>query len=593
MLRGSGRWLAGALVILLVVLGWRRSRRERPELPVPEPVPVRPRPRLLPVAAALLLGVAVVVGLTAVRPASPANRRPATAVARLPTALSATRVPPRARPTPFRPPATKPAGAPLPTTTATHPAELPIGGTAVAAVRARGPLRGMGYNPTYATADVDTPLRADRIGRDMGLMAQVGVDMVLGWEPGVFDRTLLDAARANGIAVILPFDLKPDWDYADPALRQRLLPEVEDWVVRYRDDPAVLMWGLGNEVTIEMDEPERHAFAEFFVQAFELVRALDPTRPVILREAEDVFAPYLAEAFARRQGIWLDPATPTPTPADAVDLTEGAPAAAEIPAPTETPRPAIKAPEGFVYGVNFYTERVGPALADWLPNTGLDVPVLVSEYAPAGVGRAVRGDGFLRLHQLIADGGGPRVLGEAPYTWTTAGPEAVDDYFGLVDADGHPVDNALAAVALMYGVSPPAWTNVAEPRQQLANVADLPRLLRSAAAANAALSGRDEGDVHATARGETETAELELGIGPDGADEATARARRVAELIGWARELSSLRDAEGRRFFPGMHEALPLLNGMARWSFGEPSAVETAQGFMAAVLRRDLAALGG
>jgi len=61
---------------------------------------------------------------------------------------------------------------------------------------------------------------------------------------------------------------------------------------------------------------------------------------------------------------------------------------------TPTPRPVIVAPEGFVYGVNFYTDRVGPALADFPANTGLDAPLLVSEYAPAGMSRAhlVRGD---------------------------------------------------------------------------------------------------------------------------------------------------------------------------------------------------------
>src|SRR5205085_722306 len=118
-----------------------------------------------------------------------------------------------------------------------------------------------------------------------------------------------------------------------------------------------------------------------------------------------------------------------------------------------------------------------------------DAPLLVSEYAPAGAGHAARPAGFARMHAEIA-GAGPRVLGSAPYTWTAAGPEAVDAYFGLVDADGRPVDGTLAEIARFYGV------------------------------------------------------------------------------------------------------ALPLLDGMTRWSAVEPSAGDTARSFLATVLKRDLSNLG-
>jgi hypothetical protein len=623
------RWVLGALLFLAALFGLRKLRRRGDVIPLrpgdEESRPARPAARgtveipraarndssrgPLPLVAALLVGVAIVVGLTVTRPS--AGSPPPAAV--VPSVVVTPRVAQQARPTPFRP-ATRVSGAtrvvqptatphldvlvPRAGETSTAVAEPAVGGTPLAAVRALGMLRGMGYNPTYATADVPPAVRARLLGRDMRLMSEVGVDMVLGWEPGVFDEQLLEAARANNIGVILPFDLKPAWDYSDRDLRARVMREVSDWVIRYRDQPGILMWGVGNEVTLEMGDAERRAFAEFYVELFELVRALDPSRPVTLREAEDVFAPYLAEAFARRQGIWVDPPTPTAAPEEVpAEVSEGEPISTATPEPTPTPRPVIQAPTGFVFGVNFYTERVGSALVDWVANTGFDAPLLVSEYAPAGVGRAIRGDGFLRLHELIL-AGRPRVLGEAPYTWTTAGPEAVDDYFGLVDADGHPVDNTLVAIATMYGVTPPAWTRVDQPRQQLANVADLPRLLQSAVAEDAELTGRSEDEVRAAAAVEIEIAADELGVAPDDPTEGAARARQVIELIGWARELSTIGAAgpptpDGRKPFQGMKEALPLLNGMARWSVGEPSAVDTARGFMASVLRRDLTALGG
>src|SRR5262249_15608753 len=201
-----------------------------------------------------------------------------------------------------------------------------------------------------------------------------------------------------------------------PEVRLAVLRDVAAWVARYRDQPAIVMWGIGNEVTLEMSDEQRRAFAEFYVDLFELVRALDPTRPVVLREAEDVFAPYLAEAFARRQGIPLEP-SPTPSPeappAEVVPpeaATEPPDEAVRPPEATRTPRPVIVTPAGFVYGVNFYTDRIGPALTNWVEDTGLDAPLLVSEYAPAGMSRSQRPAGFERMHELIG-AAGSRVVG--------------------------------------------------------------------------------------------------------------------------------------------------------------------------------------
>ena len=42
------------------------------------------------------------------------------------------------------------------------------------------------------------------------------------------------------------------------------------------------------------------------------------------------------------------------------------------------------------------------------------------------------------------------VLGGAVYVWSTDGPEEVDRQFGLVDAGGQPVDDALDAISALY-----------------------------------------------------------------------------------------------------------------------------------------------
>lgn len=445
----------------------------------------------------------------------------------------ATVAPPIAVPAPARS-----AAGPTRTPVAPHPLKLP--------------LNGMGYNPTYATADVPVEQRDARIWRDMRLMAEAGVTMVLGWEPELFDETLVSAAEANGIAVLLPFDLKPAYNYAEPATRDQITAAVLAWIEHYRDKPSVAMWAIGNEVTLELSDAERRDFAEYYAELFERVRAADPSRPVVLREAEDVFAPYLVEAFARR-GL-------------------GTPVGE-----------ALKAPNGFVYGVNFYTDRVGPALADWVENTGLDAPLIVSEYAPAGAGYAGRADGFARMHAGIV-AAGPRVLGSAPYVWTTAGPEAVDAYFGLVDERGQPVDGALAEIARLYGVEPPGWARVGAGRQ-LATAAELPALIDRAVAVAERRADDPEDPVAAeVARRAREAAQG--AIAGEGAD----RYRAVNRLADLARELAAVHRGHDS-LFPGMQESVPLLDGMARWSAVEPSAGDTARSYLAAVLRRDLASL--
>jgi hypothetical protein len=451
-----------------------------------------------------------------------------------------------------------PTATPAPPTATRAPptaTRAPPTATARPAASARtGPMRGIGYNPTYAKEDVSPELRAGRLRRDLGLMAEVGIDMVLGWDPEVFDEALLDAAELHQVGVLMPFELRPEYNYAEPETRAQLTAAALAWVERYRARPGVLMWAIGNEVTLEMGDAERRAFAEFYAELLPRVRAADPSRPVILREAEDVFAPYLAEALAERGAA-------------------------------RTAAGAVGAPAGFVYGVNFYTDRVRSALDGWVEQTGLDAPLLVSEYAPAGVGRAGRAERLARMHAEIA-AAGPRVLGSAPYTWTTDGPEAVDAYFGLVDAEGRAVDGTVAALARLYGVEPPAWARVDGPRDERGDDAEqLARLIDAAVQEAARQASQDPQAVRASVLARTRAAATEYGVAKDeGSADGTWA---VAEMIGWARTLSLVR-RDDERLFPGLHEALPLLDGMARWSAVEASADETARSFLASVLRRDL-----
>jgi hypothetical protein len=183
----------------------------------------------------------------------------------------------------------------------------------------------------------------------------------------------------------------------------------------------VRLWAVGNEVLQRSvppawctDPPSESqaawadAWSTLLVEVADQLHARDPLHPVLYREAEDAYAPWLARALAAH-------------PAD---------------------RPWL------VYGVNAYTPRLAEILDDW-PRRSIASPLLVSEFAPLNARRGERAGRFREIWGVIRSRS-HHVLGGAAYVWSTDGPEAVDRDFGLVDPDGEPVDDALDAIAAIY-----------------------------------------------------------------------------------------------------------------------------------------------
>lgn len=290
-------------------------------------------------------------------------------------------------------------------------------------------IHGMGLNTQYARRLTPEARRA-QLESDFTTFNRLGVNTVLGWEPGEFEHPLLDIAQAHQIGVVMPFYLDPNADYTDATFRIRLTEEVLAWVRKYRDYPALRMWGLGNEVLHKIVHPawmgpqdparvrNARAFADWLVATADAIHALDPDHPVTYREAEDAFVPWVARAIKR-------------TP--------------------ETPRP------WFVWGVNSYTDYMAQIVEYW-PTQGMDVPLWISEFAPGGLAVPDRPEGFQKLWGYVRRHP-RRVLGGAVYAWTRTGPEEIDRTFGLTD-DGEPVDGrSLDMLAsLFHGDTPPRRT---------------------------------------------------------------------------------------------------------------------------------------
>jgi hypothetical protein len=280
-------------------------------------------------------------------------------------------------------------------------------------------IRGMGYNPpdTYP----GPAARRTRLERDLGLMAAAGVNTLIGWNPAAVDGLTLDVAQQAGLGVALPFDVDFTLDVRDAGVRRAFIAAVLGWVEQYRFHPAVRMWAIGNEVLQRSVPPTwcgtgpsesqaawADAWSTLLLETADLIHARDPSHPVLYREAEDSYAPWLARALAA-------------SPAD---------------------RPWL------LYGVNAYTPRLAEILDGW-PERGIPTALLVSEYAPLNAPHGERADHFRELWGAIR-ARATYVLGGAVYVWSTDGPEEVDRAFGLVDADGTPVDDALETIATLY-----------------------------------------------------------------------------------------------------------------------------------------------
>jgi hypothetical protein len=281
-------------------------------------------------------------------------------------------------------------------------------------------IRGVGYNPQYAALPASE--RARLYQRDFSAIRRIGANTIEGWFEDQFDEVTLAYARQNGLGVIMPFELNQDWNYSDPAVQAEFLGRVSDWVLRYRANPAVRMWAPGNEnlhrvlyrnwVSQEQVPAARAralAFAAFLPRLVDRIHELDPNHPVLYRDAEDVYLGWLKQGFDS----------------------------------SPKPRPWL------VYGANVYSPiRLDQIIAAW-PTQWIGGPLVISEFAPAGLGPDARAPGYQQDWQRIRSRPGI-VLGGLAYTWATNGPEDLDRVFGLVDANGNPWDAALSALAAAY-----------------------------------------------------------------------------------------------------------------------------------------------
>lgn len=116
-------------------------------------------------------------------------------------------------------------------------------------------------------------------------LVEMGGNAIRTWDAEGIDN-ILNEAHAKGLAVCVGIWLvheRHGHDYNDPKVRQEQLDKVRRLVTRYKDHPAVLCWGVGNEVELGggLDIALRSV-----EEAAALIKTIDTNHPTVAIVAE-------------------------------------------------------------------------------------------------------------------------------------------------------------------------------------------------------------------------------------------------------------------------------------------------------------------
>ncbi|MEV0645981.1 discoidin domain-containing protein [Phytomonospora sp. NPDC050363] len=152
-------------------------------------------------------------------------------------------------------------------------------------------IKGLTWGPSVADA-----------GRYMPDLKSMGVNTIRTWGTDASSRPLFDTAQANGIRVIAGFWLQPGGGpgsggcvnyVTDTAYKTTMLGEIRNWVTTYKDHQGVLMWNVGNESVLGLQncysgaelENQRNAYTTFVNEAAKAIHAIDVNHPVTSTDA--------------------------------------------------------------------------------------------------------------------------------------------------------------------------------------------------------------------------------------------------------------------------------------------------------------------
>uniref|UniRef100_UPI003FA16117 discoidin domain-containing protein n=1 Tax=Streptomyces pseudogriseolus TaxID=36817 RepID=UPI003FA16117 len=159
-------------------------------------------------------------------------------------------------------------------------------------------VKGLTWGPAIADAPTYLP--------DVKSM---GVNTIRTWGTDGGTKPLLDSAAANGLKVVNGFWLQPGGGpgsggcvnyVTDTTYKNTMLTEFTKWVEAYRNHPATLMWNVGNESVLGLQncysgaelEAQRNAYTGFVNDVAKKIHSIDPGHPVTSTDAWTGAWPY-------------------------------------------------------------------------------------------------------------------------------------------------------------------------------------------------------------------------------------------------------------------------------------------------------------
>ncbi|MEV7298845.1 galactose-binding domain-containing protein [Streptomyces clavifer] len=159
-------------------------------------------------------------------------------------------------------------------------------------------VKGLTWGPAVADA-----------GRYMPDVRSMGVNTIRTWGTDATTKPLLDSAAEHGIKVVAGFWLQPGGGpgsggcvnyLTDTAYKNNMLAEFPKWVETYKDHPGVLMWNVGNESVLGLQncysgealEQQRNAYTTFVNDITKKIHAVDSHHPVTSTDAWTGAWPY-------------------------------------------------------------------------------------------------------------------------------------------------------------------------------------------------------------------------------------------------------------------------------------------------------------
>lgn len=92
-------------------------------------------------------------------------------------------------------------------------------------------------------------------------------------------QQVLDTARKHGLTVLMGLNVARErhgFNYDDTAAVARQLEKIRAEVLKYKDDPALLAWGIGNELNLQYKNPRVWNAVN---DISKMIHALDPNHP--------------------------------------------------------------------------------------------------------------------------------------------------------------------------------------------------------------------------------------------------------------------------------------------------------------------------